>query len=116
MALAGGIVETAVPPIQRVHRIRTHLGMSIASLLAGLAVAAVTAVALDRFYDSLGVVGTARTVWAIGLTALAVTVTVVLAACGSMAVARSVQAARLIPEDRVAARASGAAAKDWQWY
>ena len=116
MALAGGIVEPAVPPIQRVHRIRTHLGLSIASLLAGLAVAAVTAVALDRFYDSLGVAGTARTVWAIGLTALAATVTVVLAACGSMAVARSVRAARLIPEDRVAARASGAAAKDWQWY
>jgi len=116
MALAGGIVEPAVPPIQRVHRIRTHLGLSIASLLAGLAVAAVTAVALDRFYDSLGVVGTARTVWKIGLTALAVTVAVVLAACGAMAVARSVRAARLIPEDRVAARASSAAAKDWQWY
>jgi len=116
MALAGGLVESAVPPIQRVHRIRTHLGLSIASLLAGLAVAAVTAVALDRFFDSLGVVGTARTVWRIALAALAATITVVLAACGLMAVARSVRAARLIPEDRVAARASSAAAKDWQWY
>jgi polar amino acid transport system permease protein len=61
-------------------------------------------------------VGTARTVWSVGLTALAVLVAVVLAACGSLAVARSVRAARLTADDRVAARASGAAAKDWQWY
>jgi polar amino acid transport system permease protein len=116
MTLVGGIVEPAEPAIQRLHPIRTHLGLSIAALVAGLVVAGLTAVALDRFYDSLGVVGDALTAWAVGLVALGATVTVVLAACGSLAVARSVRAARLIPEDRVAARASGAAAKDWQWY
>jgi polar amino acid transport system permease protein len=116
MALAGGIVEPAVPAIQRLHPIRTHLALSIAALVGGVAVAAVTGVALDRFYGSLGVVGTARTAWAVGLIVLGVLVTVVLATCGALAVARSVQAARLTPDDRVAARASGAAAKDWQWY
>jgi polar amino acid transport system permease protein len=117
MALAGGIVEEpAVPAIQRLHPIRTHLGRSIGALVAGLVVAGITAVALARFYDSLGVVGTALTAWAIGLVALAAAVTVVLAACGSLAVARSVRSGRLIPEDRVAARASGAAATDWTWY
>ncbi len=117
MAVAGGIVEEpAVPAIQRVHPIRTHLGRSIGALVAGLVVAGITAVALARFYDSLGVVGTALTVWAIGLAALGAAVTVVLAACGSLAVARSVRSGRLIPEDRVAARASGAAATDWTWY
>jgi polar amino acid transport system permease protein len=117
VAIAGGIVEEpAVPAIQRVHPIRTHLGLSIAALVAGLVVAGLTAVALDRFYNSLGVVGGALTAWAVGLVALATTVTAVLAVCGALAVARSVRAARLIPEDRVAARASGAAAKDWQWY
>jgi polar amino acid transport system permease protein len=116
MTLAGGIAEPAVPAIQRPHRIRTHLVLSIAALVAGLVAAAVTAVALDRFYDSLGVVGDARTVWAVGLVALAVAVAAVLAVCGALAVARSARSARLIPTDRVAARASGAAAKDWQWY
>jgi len=116
MALVGGIVEPAEPAIQRLHPINTRLGLSIAALVTGLVAAAVTAVALARFYDSLGVVGGALTAWAVGLVALTAIVTVVLAACGSLAVARSVQAARLIPEDRVAARASGAAAKDWQWY
>jgi polar amino acid transport system permease protein len=117
MALAGGIVEEpAVPAIQVTHPIRTHLGRSIAALVAGLVVAALTAVALDRFYDSLGVVGDALTAWAVGLVALGATVTMVLAACGSLAVARSVRAARLTPTDRVAARASGAAATDWTWY
>jgi polar amino acid transport system permease protein len=117
MAVAGGIVEEpAVPAIQRVHPIRTHLGRSIGALVAGLVVAAVTAVALKRFYDSLGVVGTARTVWAVCLTVLAAGVTVVLAACGLLAVARSMRAARLTPTDRVAARAAGAAATDWTWY
>jgi polar amino acid transport system permease protein len=116
MALAGGIVEPAVPAIQRLHPIRTHLALSIAALVGGVAVAAFTGVALDRFYGSLGVVGTARTAWAVGLIVLGVLVTVVLATCGALAVARSVQAARLTPDDRVAARASGAAAKDWQWY
>jgi polar amino acid transport system permease protein len=116
MALAGGIVEPAVPAIQRLHPIRTHLALSITALVGGLVVSAVTGVALDRFYDSLGVVGTARTAWAICLIALGVIVTAVLATCGSLAVSRSVRAARLTPDDRVAARASGAAAKDWQWY
>jgi polar amino acid transport system permease protein len=117
MAIAGGIVEEpAVPAIQRVHPIRTHLGRSIAALVAGLVVAAVTALALKRFYDSLGVVGGARTVWAICLTVLAAAVTVVLGACGVLAVARSVRAARLTTTDRVGARASGAAATDWTWY
>jgi polar amino acid transport system permease protein len=117
MAVAGGIVEEpAVPAIQVHHPIRTHLGLSIAALVVGLVVAGLTAVALDRFYDSLGVVGGARTAWAVGLVALATTVTVVLVVCGALAVARSLRAARLIPEDRVAARASGAAAKDWQLY
>jgi polar amino acid transport system permease protein len=117
MALAGEIAEPpAVPAIRRFHPIRTRLGLSIAALLGGLVVAAITAVALARFYDSLGVVGAARTVWAVGLVALATTITVVLAGSGSLAVARSVQAARLIPTDRVAARAAGAAAKDWTWY
>jgi polar amino acid transport system permease protein len=116
MTLVGGIVEPAVPAIQRFHPIRTHLGRSIAALMTGLVVAGVTAVALDRFYDSLGVVGNALTAWAVGLIALAVAVTVVLAACGSMAVARSLRAARLSSTDRVAARASGAAATDWTWY
>jgi polar amino acid transport system permease protein len=116
MTLAGDIVEPAVPAIQRFHPIRTHLGLSIASLVAGLAVAGITAVALDRFYDSLGVVGTALTAWAVGLALLGVAVTIVLAACGSLAIARSVHAARLTPTDRVAARASGASAKDWQLY
>jgi polar amino acid transport system permease protein len=116
MVLTGGIVEPAVPPIQRAHPIRTHLGLSIASLVAGVVVAGITALGLVRFYDSLGVVGTALTAWAVGLTVLAAIIAVVLAACGSLAVARSRRAARLIPADRVAARASGAAAKDWQWY
>jgi polar amino acid transport system permease protein len=116
MALAGGIVEPAVPAIQRPHPIRTHLALSVAALVGGLAVAVVTGVAFDRFYDSLGVVGSARTAWSVSLTALAVLVAAVLATCGSLAVARSVRAARLTPDDRVAARASGAAAKDWQWY
>jgi polar amino acid transport system permease protein len=117
MALAGGIVEEpAVPAIQRLHPIRTHLGRSIAALVAGLVIAAITAIALKRFYDSLGVVGGALTAWAVGLIALAVAVTLVLAGCGSLAVSRSVRAARLTPTDRVAARASGAAATDWTWY
>ena len=117
MAVAGGLVEEpAEPAIQRLHPIRTHLGRSIVVLAAGLAVAGVTAVALKRFYDSLGVVGTALTIWAVGLALLAAAVTVVLATCGSMAVVRSVRAGRLIPEDRVAARVSGAAATDWTWY
>jgi polar amino acid transport system permease protein len=117
MAVAGGIVEEpAVPAIQRVHPIRTHLGRSVAALVAGLVVAGITAVGLKRFYDSLGVVGTALTAWAIVLSVLAAAVTVVLAACGSMAVARSVGAARLTPTDRVGARASGAVATDWTWY
>jgi polar amino acid transport system permease protein len=116
MALAGEIAEPAVPAIRRLHPIRTRLGLSVASLVAGLVVAAITAVALARFYDSLGVAGTARTAWAVGLVALGTTITVVLAGTGSLAVARSVQAARLIPTDRVAARAAGAAAKDWTWY
>jgi len=117
MAVAGGLVEEpAEPAIQRLHPIRTHLGRSIVVLGAGLAVAGVTAVALKRFYDSLGVVGTALTIWAVGLALLAAAVTVVLATCGSMAVVRSVRAGRLIPEDRVAARVSGAAATDWTWY
>jgi polar amino acid transport system permease protein len=117
MAVAGGLVEEpAEPAIQRLHPIRTHLGRSIVVLAAGLVVAGLTAVALKRFYDSLGVVGTALSVWAVGLALLAATVAVVLAACGAMAVARSVQSGRLIPEDRVAARAAGAAATDWTWY
>jgi polar amino acid transport system permease protein len=116
MALAGGVAEEAVPAIQRLHPIRTYLGLSIAALVTGLVVAGLTAVALDRLYASLGVVGGARTAWAVGLVALAVAVAVVLATCGGLAVSRSVRAARLIPSDRVAARASGAAAKDWQWY
>jgi len=117
MAVAGGLVEEpAEPAIQRLHPIRTHLGRSIVVLGAGLAVAGVTAVALKRFYDSLGVVGTALTIWAVGLALLAAAVALVLATCGSMAVVRSVRAGRLIPEDRVAARVSGAAATDWTWY
>jgi polar amino acid transport system permease protein len=117
VAIAGGIVEEpAVPAIQRVHPIRTHLGRSIGALAAGLVVAGITAVGLDRFYDSLGVVGTALTVWAVGLAVLGAAVTVVLAGCGALAVAQSVRAARLTPTDRVAARASGAAATDWTWY
>lgn len=116
MTLAEGITEPAIPPIQRVHPVRTRLGLSIAALVAALVVAGITAVALDRFYDSLGVVGDARTAWAVGLVGLGVTVTAVLAGCGSLAVARSVRSARLIPTDRVAARAWGAAAKDWVWY
>ena len=106
MALTGGIVEPEVPALQRVHPIRTRLGLSVASLVWGLAVAAITAVALDRFYDSLGVEGNALTAWAAGLIALAVLVAV-LAGCGARAVARSLRAARLTPVDRVAARASG---------
>jgi len=116
MALAGGIAEPAVPAIQRLHPIKARLGLSIAALVAGLVVSALTAIALYRFDDSLGVVGGARTAWAVGLVAIGTTVTVVLAVCGVLAVARSVRAARLIPDDRVAARASGAAAKDWAWY
>jgi polar amino acid transport system permease protein len=117
VAVAGGIVEEpAVPAIQRLHPIRTHLGRSIGALVAGLVVAGITAVALARFYDSLGVVGTALTAWAVGLAVLGAAITVVLAACGALAVARSVRAARLTPTDRVAARAAGAAATDWTWY
>ena len=116
MALAGGIVEPAEPAIQRLHPIKTGLGLSIAALVVGLVAAGLTAVALDRFYDSLGVVGDALTAWAVGLVVLTAIVTVVLVTCGSRAVARSLRAARLIPTDRVAARASVAAAKDWQWY
>jgi polar amino acid transport system permease protein len=116
MALTGGLAEPEVPALQRVHPIRTRLGLSVAALAWGLVVAAITAVGLDRFYNSLGVVGNALTAWAVGLIALAVLVAAVLAGCGGRAVARSVRATRLIPVDRVAARASGAAAGDWIWY
>ena len=116
ITLTGGIEEPAVPPIQRLHPIRTRLGLSIAALIGGLAAAGVTVVALVRFYDSLDVIGDARTAWAVVLGALGTIVTVVLTACGVLAVRRSIQAARLISEDRVAARAAGAAAKDWAWY
>jgi polar amino acid transport system permease protein len=116
VALAGGLDEPTVPPIQRFHPVRTHLWLSIGSLVAGLLVAAITVVALIRFYDSLGVVGTALTIWAVVLAAIGAAVTIVLAGCGVMGVSRSIRAGRLIPTDRVAARASGAAAKDWAWY
>jgi polar amino acid transport system permease protein len=116
VTLAGGVDEPTVPPIQRFHPVRTHLGLSIGALVAGLLAAGVTAVGLDRLYDSLGVSGSARTAWAIVLVALGAIVLVVLAGCGGMAVARSIRAARLTPTDRVAARAAGAAAKDWVWY
>jgi polar amino acid transport system permease protein len=116
MALAGAIDEPAVPAIRRYHPIRTNLWLSIASLVGGLAVAAVTAAALDRFYDSLGVRGDARIAWRVGLVVLALVVAAVLATCGALAVTRSLRAGRLGAEDRVAARASGAAAKDWAWY
>jgi polar amino acid transport system permease protein len=116
MTLAGGLADSDVPAIQRLHPIKTHLWLSITVLVAGLAAAAITAVALVEFYRSLGVVGDALTAWALGLIALGLVVTVVLAVCGGLAVARSVRAARLTPVDRVAARASGAAARDWQWY
>jgi polar amino acid transport system permease protein len=116
VALAGGLEESSIPPIQRTHPVRTHLWLSIGVLAGGLAVAAVTAVSLVRFYDSLGVGSDALAIWAVVLTVVGGAVTVVLAACGIMAVARSIRAARLVPVDRVAARASGAAAKDWAWY
>jgi polar amino acid transport system permease protein len=116
MTLATGIAEPAIPPIQRVHPIKTRLGLSVAALAGGLVVAAITAFALYRFYDSLAVGDQAKRIWAAVLIALATIVTVVLATCGTMAVTRSTRAARLSPEDRVAARAAGADAKDWAWY
>jgi polar amino acid transport system permease protein len=116
IALAGGLDEQAVPPIQRFHPVRTHLVQSIIAVAGGLVVTAITAAALVRFYDSLGVVGTALTMWAIGLAALGVAVAAALLTCGGLAVARSLRARRLIPQDRVAARAAGAAAQDWAWY
>jgi polar amino acid transport system permease protein len=116
MALATGIAEPGTPPIQRVHPVHTRLGLSIAALIGGLVVAAVTAYALYRFYDSLAVGDRALTIWAAVLIALAAVTTAALGACGVLAVSRSVQAARLTPTDRVAARAAGAAAKDWAWY
>jgi polar amino acid transport system permease protein len=112
----GGVDEPTVPPIQRVHPVRTYLGLSIGALFAGLVVAGITALGLDRLYDSLGVSGSARTAWAVIMIALGVIVTLALGACGGMAIARSVRSARLTPTDRVAARAAGAAAKDWVWY
>jgi polar amino acid transport system permease protein len=110
MALATGITEPTTPPIQRLHPIRTRLGVSVAALGGGLVVAAITAIALYRFYDSLGVGDDALRIWAVVLIAFGAIVTVVLATCGILAVTRSARAARLIPEDRVAA------AKDWAWY
>ena len=116
MALVTGVSESSIPPIQRLHPVRTRLGVSIAALVGGLVVAVVTALALYRFYDSLAVGDTAKAIWAAVLIALAVVTTGALVACGVMAVARSLQAARLTPTDRVSARAAGAAAKDWAWY
>jgi polar amino acid transport system permease protein len=116
MALVTGIAEPATPPIQRVHPVHTRLGLSIAALVGGFVAAGVTAFALYRFYHSLAVGDDALAVWAAVLIALAAVTTIVLVACGGMAVARSVQAARLTPTDRIAARAAGAAAKDWSWY
>jgi polar amino acid transport system permease protein len=116
MALVTGVTDASIPPIQRLHPVRTRLGVSVAALVGGLVVAGITALALYRFYDSLGVGDTARAIWAAVLIALGVVTTVALVACGGMAVARSVQSARLAPSDRVAARAAGAAAKDWAWY
>jgi polar amino acid transport system permease protein len=116
VTLAGGVEEPTVPPIQRIHPVRTHLALSIAALVGGLLVAAVTAIGLDRFYNSLGVIGAALTAWRMVLIALAVIVTVALGSCGALAIGRSIQAARLTPTDRVAARVAGAAAKDWAWY
>jgi polar amino acid transport system permease protein len=116
VTLAGGIEEPTVPPIQRVHPVRTRLGLSVVALVGGLVVAGITAIGLDRFYDSLGVVGSALTAWRIVLVVIGAIVTGALASCGALAVVRSVQAARLTPSDRVAARAAGAAAKDWAWY
>jgi polar amino acid transport system permease protein len=116
MSLATGIAESDTPPIQRIHPIRTRLGTSIAALIVGLIVAGITAYALYRFHDSLGVGDRALAIWAVVLIALAAVTTAVLAACGIMAITRSLQAARLTSTDRVAARAAGAAAKDWSWY
>jgi polar amino acid transport system permease protein len=116
MTLATGIAESAPPPIQRLHPIRTRLGLSVAALGGGLVVAGVTALALYRFYESLAVGDTALAIWAVVLIALATATTAALAICGTLAVIRSAQAARLTPSDRVAARAAGAAAKDWAWY
>jgi polar amino acid transport system permease protein len=116
MALVTGVTESSIPPIQRLHPVRTRLGVSIAALVGGLVVAGLTALALYRFYDSLAVGDTALAIWAAVLIALAVVTTAALVACGGMAVARSVQAGRLAPTDRVAARVAGAAAKDWAWY
>jgi polar amino acid transport system permease protein len=116
MALVTGITESSTPPIQRLHPVRTRLGLSIAALVGGVVVAVVTALALYRFYDSLGVGDTAKAIWAAVLIALAVVTTGALVSCGVMAVARSLQAARLTPTDRVSARVAGAAAKDWAWY
>jgi polar amino acid transport system permease protein len=116
MALVTGVTESSIPPIQRLHPVRTRLGISIAALVGGLVVAGITAFALYRFYDSLGVGDTALAIWAAVLIAVAVVTAVALVACGAMAVARSAEAARLTPTDRVAAREAAAAAKDWAWY
>jgi polar amino acid transport system permease protein len=116
MALVTGVTESSIPPIQRLHPVRTRLGISIAALVGGLVVAGITALALYRFYDSLGVGDTALAIWAAVLIAVAVVTAVALVACGAMAVARSAEAARLTPSDRVAAREAAAAAKDWAWY
>ena len=64
MALVTGVTESSIPPIQRLHPVKTRLGVSIASLVSGVVVAGVTALALYRFYDSLGVGDTARAIWA----------------------------------------------------
>jgi polar amino acid transport system permease protein len=116
MALVTGVSESSIPPIQRLHPVKTRLGVSIAALVGAVVVSGVTAFALYRFYDSLGVGDTALAIWAAVLIAFAVVTTGALVACGGMAVARSVQSARLASADRVAARAAGAAAKDWAWY
>ena len=43
VALAEGLGEPGVPPIQRFHPVKTHLWLSVGALVAGLAVAALTA-------------------------------------------------------------------------
>ncbi len=116
MTLTEGMLEPAVPAIQRLNPIRTRMGLSIAALVAAVGVTLLLGLALRTFYDSLGVVGTALTVWRWALIALTLFAAAVLVGSGVKAVLASARAARLVPTDRVAARAAAANAQDWAWY
>lgn len=115
------LTPPAVSPVAvtgegRRRRVHTRLGTSVAALVVAVAIVVATALSLRSFHRSLGVIGAARDVWASVLIAIVVAIAVVLVGSGVLAVVRSLEARRLTPTDRVAARIVAGKAKDWAWY